>query len=161
MPWPDPNPLELVTPRKTFVFCVPTCVQTCPCIRALLWGSGPWTMRIFRVFLKATHCNEWSRLAARPAANTFSKRLALGWLRWHRTVNRLLWRDLSRSQWEFMPMLPSKMHFPCVWFSKQAANWEKKKLISLISNHNSSWCEVMLVWSDSLLSTQEGNTLWI
>lgn len=52
----------------------------------------------------------------------------------------------------------------------------KKKLILLISNHNSSWCEVMFFffflnlnsedsaaalpqWSDSLLSTQEGNTL--
>lgn len=115
--------------------CAHACIYSC-----VVQALGPWEYSWS--FSRAHIAMNGGWLAVWPAANTFSKWLAVEWLHWCCPVNRLWWRDLSRSQLEAMPMLLSKMHFPCVWFSKQAGN--EIKLVLLISYHNSSGHQGMI-----------------
>lgn len=123
---------------KTFVFCVPTCVQVCaPLHTCTAVGFRPSDREYTGSFSgPRIAVNGWQR-GQQPTHSV--RGLAGGWLHWQRPVNRLSWRDLSRSQsGGFVPVLPSKMRRPRVWFWKQASNWGGKGLFSLFSNQNLS-----------------------
>lgn len=115
----------------------------CMCAHACMYFSvvqalGPW--EYCRSFSRAHIAMNGGWQAAWPAANTFTKWLALVWVGWRCPVNRLWWRDLSQSQLEATPTLPSKMHLPCVLFSKQAGNYKKLALLIIIHSSPGHRC---------------------